>query len=266
MSAAALGLRGKYSILQVEFPGGDLTPVGVLLEDIQARKLYVRLRRDLGQLAEAQEAEVFEALEDDLAAKADSSDLGTEGLFRYLEDGLSNVLRVTDRELIEVENFDRALNRLYRQNVQSNVVPFRTHLPLYSLRVAAGKFLENEKVAEQDWLETPKDMKLSPEMFVAHIVGHSMEPAIPDGALCVFRGGVVAGSRQGRLVLVENLETSGNNRYTVKQYESFKEQAEEGWKHARIRLRSLNPEYPSWDLDPEEAKYRIMGEFVRVLE
>ena len=48
-----------------------------------------------------------------------------------------------------------------------------------------------------------------------------MEPRIPDGSLCVFRHGVT-GSRQGRLVLVENLETRGNNRYAVKRYQSRK--------------------------------------------
>jgi phage repressor protein C with HTH and peptisase S24 domain len=92
-----------------------------------------------------------------------------------------------------------------------------------------------------------------------------MEPLIPDGSLCVFRRGVT-GSRQGRLVLVENLETSGNNRYTVKRYKSEKAASEAGWRHDRIRLESLNPDYPSWDLDPDEEKYRIIAEFVRVLE
>ena len=40
---------------------------------------------------------------------------------------------------------------------------------------------------------------------------------------------------------------------------------DEGWRHGRIRLESLNPGYPSWDLDPDEEKYRIIAEFVRVL-
>jgi phage repressor protein C with HTH and peptisase S24 domain len=158
------------------------------------------------------------------------------------------------------------------QNVQSNVLEFRTHLPRYSLRAAAGKFLENQEISEEGWVEAPEDLRLSRDMFVAQIAGHSMEPRIPDGALCVFRYGVV-GSRQGRLVLVENLETSGNNRYTVKRYESEKTQesgdrdtGDTGWRHARIRLESLNPEYPSWDLDPDEEKYRIIAEFLRVLD
>ena len=102
-------------------------------------------------------------------------------------------------------------------------------------------------------------------MFVAQIVGHSMEPVIPDGALCVFRADV-GGSRSGRLVLVENLETGGNNRYTVKRYKSEKSSDAGQWKHTRIRLESLNPDYPSWDLLPDEEKYRVIAEFIRVLD
>jgi phage repressor protein C with HTH and peptisase S24 domain len=40
----------------------------------------------------------------------------------------------------------------------------------------------------------------------------------------------------------------------------------ETFKHERIRLESLNPEYPSWDLEPDEARYEIVAEFVRVLD
>ena len=65
---------------------------------------------------------------------------------------------------------------------------------------------------------------------------------------------------------LENLEATGNNRYTVKRYKSEKSSTGEGWKHQRIRLESLNPDYPSWDLDPEEEKYRIIAEFIRVLD
>ena len=164
-----------------------------------------------------------------------------------------------------MEDFERALDRLYRKNIPSNVLEFRTHLPRYSLQAAAGKFLANQEISEDGWVEAPENLRLSTDMFVASILGHSMEPTIPDGSLCVFRYGVT-GSRQGRLVLVENLETGGNNRYTVKRYESAKAETEEGWRHARIRLVSLNPDYPSWDLDPDEDKYRIVAEFVRVLD
>ena len=262
-SATIQTQRGHYAILQAELPPHGLINLGILLQNPSSDALYLRLRRDLDSLADEEDLEVLTHLADDLAQKARESGAGK--LFEYLEDTLSDTLRITDREQVLVEDFGRAVERLYRQHVQTNVLRFRTHLPRYSLQVAAGKFLENEEVAEQGWIETPDDLRLAPDMFVAQIAGHSMEPVIPDGSLCVFRRGV-AGSRQGRLVLVENLETTGNNRYTVKRYQSTKAVSDEGWRHERIRLESLNPDYPSWDLDPDEEKYRIIAEFVRVLD
>ena len=92
-----------------------------------------------------------------------------------------------------------------------------------------------------------------------------MEPRIPDGSLCVFRRNVV-GSRHGRLVLVRNSELADDNQYTVKRYKSEKTYTEDGFQQTRIRLESLNPAYPSWDLDEDSEKYQIVAEFVRVLD
>jgi len=202
-----------------------------------------------------------------LAAKA--SEVGAAKLLDHLEDLLSNTLRVTDRQELLVENFDRALSRLYREHVKADVQEFVTHLPRYSLAVAAGGFLENREIQSEGWEEAPPDLHLSPEMFVARVVGRSMEPSIPDGSLCVFKTGVT-GSRQGRLVLVEDLG-GGNDRYTVKRYRSVKNQQPGGtWTHERIRLEPLNPEFEAWELDPaldpQDERYRIIAEFVRVLD
>ena len=93
-----------------------------------------------------------------------------------------------------------------------------------------------------------------------------MEPRIPDGSLCIFRR-FGAGSREGRLVLVEALERGTNDRYTVKRYRSEKSRgAEDQWEHAAIRLEPLNPEFEAWSLKPEENRYRILAEFVQVLD
>jgi len=254
---------GKYSLVQADTPGHGLVSIGILLEDPETNSVHLRFRRDLESVIDEEDLDVFEALAQDIAAKA--NEMGAKELFAYLESTLSGSIRVTDREQVLVDDFERALNRLYLKNVQSNVLEFRTHLPRYSLRAAAGKFIENDEISEEGWIEAPEDLRLTPDMFVARIAGHSMEPLIPDGSLCVFRYGV-AGSRQGRLVLVEDLQTTGNNRYAVKRYESEKTASEQGWRHARIRLESLNPEYPSWDLEPDEEKYRILAEFVRVLD
>src|ERR1700678_1043280 len=210
--------NARYMILTLELPGAGRRNAGVLLEDPATDRLWVRLRRDWDEFA-PEEAEVLAAMEYDLTAKA--QELGAKELLHYLEDTLSNVLLVTDRRAVLVDDFERALARLYREHGQSTVRPFVTHLPRYSLAVAAGKFLENQEVEEEGWEEAPSDLRLTKELFVARIVGRSMEPKIPDGSLCVFRQGVT-GARQGRLVLVENLETTGNNRYAVKRYQSLK--------------------------------------------
>ncbi len=250
--------------LVVALPGQPGQVCGVLLLDKERDELHLKLRSDWAEIALEEDAEVLAELERDLALKA--RELGGEGLLQWLEENASQTIEVGQRKEIAVRNFSTALQRLYRENVRTTVRPFKTHLPVYSLEAAAGPFLTNpQEVEAEGWAEAPDDLKLEPSMFVAHIRGHSMEPRIPDGSLCVFRRGVV-GSRNNRLVLVRNSELADENRYTVKRYKSEKRYSEEGFEHARIRLESLNPDYPSWDLEVDESKYEIVAEFVRVLE
>ena len=270
MSARVISIReyapkpGEYSLLLAELPKRGVETVGVLLLDPASDILYLRLRRDWDRFANEEDAEVLSELEEHLQTWAQEQ--GGAAVLRHLEADASNSLRVTDREAVTARDFDKMLSELYRQHVPAQVLEFRTHLPRYSLAVAAGPFLTNpEDVSAEEWLEVPPDLKLDEGMFVAEIRGHSMEPKIPDGSLCVFRRNVV-GSRNNRLVLVRNSELADDNQYTVKRYKSEKQVTEEGFVQTRIRLESLNPAYPPWDLDEEEGKYQIMAEFVRVLE
>ena len=241
----------RYSLIQAELPEHGLVTLGVLLQDTERDQLHLRLRRDVDALA-GEDADVLSALAEDLSDKA--GEMGAERLFAHLEDSLSNTVRITDREPVLVHNFEWSLNRLFRLHVQSKVREYETHLPKYSLRAAAGRFLENEEVIEEGWEEIPQSLRqtLYEDMFVAHIAGHSMEPKIPDGSLCVFRAGVM-GSRTGRLVLAEDRSIHG---FSVKRYKRVGD---------AVWLESLNPEFPSWRLDPEEDKYRILAEFICVL-
>ena len=103
-------------------------------------------------------------------------------------------------------------------------------------------------------------------MFIAHVVGRSMEPLIPDGGLCVFRAPVV-GSRQGMKLLIEQFGASSDSaRYTIKRYTSTKDYnvEDDTWNHARIRLEPLNPEFEAFTLRPDE--FRVIAEFIKVLE
>jgi phage repressor protein C with HTH and peptisase S24 domain len=264
MTAAVVATsEGRYAILQAELPGEGATPIGILLQDPASDRLYIRLRRDFDAIA-GEDAEIFEALEEDLETKA--AELGAERVFAWLEDTLSNTLRITNREAVLVANFDRTLNRLYAQHVQATVRPGVTHIPRWSLRVAAGQFLDNAEVEPEGYEEAPPTLRrITGDLFAAEIVGTSMEPLIPNGSVCLFRN-FGAGSRQGRLVLVEELGRGGNDRYTVKRYTSAKRRLPDGsWEHGRIRLEPLNPEHEAWDLDPEQDRYRIIAEFVEVL-
>lgn len=253
---------GRFSVIQAETPARGLVNLGVLLEDPESDALLLRFRRDLDALLEDEEdREVLEGLADDLSAKA--REMGAAKLFEYLESTLSGSIRITERAQVQVEDFGRTLNRLYLAHVESNVLEFRTHLPRYSLKAAAGVALENAEVEALGWIEAPQDLRLSTDMFVAQIAGHSMEPLIPDGSLCVFRYGVV-GSRTGRLVLAEERGAAGNDRYAVKRYHR------DPTKPDTITLESLNHQYPNWMLeagrDQDDERYRILAEFVRVID
>ena len=114
-------------------------------------------------------------------------------------------------------------------------------------------------------MEIPPGVRPSEDLFVAQVVGRSMEPRIPDGSFCLFKAGVT-GSRQGKLLLIRHAASArSGGEYTIKRYRSEKVMNEEGWEHTRIRLEPLNPEFEAWDLD-EDDEVQVIGEFVRVLD
>jgi hypothetical protein len=203
-------------------------------------------------------------VEADLRAKA--REMGPGPFLACLEDSLSHVLRISERVPVIVGRFESTLNRLYGRLVPATVLPFRTHLPVYSCRAAAGRFGEQMTVEAEGWAEAPRGLRLTSDMFVAQVVGRSMEPVIPDGSRCVFRG-IPAGSRNGRLVLVEDRRKSaeGGERYTVKRYMSRKLETEEGWRHERITMEPLNPEFEPWEIT-HDSDCHVIAEFVRLLD
>lgn len=146
---------------------------------------------------------------------------------------------------------------------------FKTLLPLYSLKAAAGRFGNGEAVEPEAWVEADRIGKLDDRMFVARAVGRSMEPTIHDGDLLVFRANPM-GTRQGKIVLAQyrgpaDPETGGS--FTVKRYSSEKTAAKEGeWRHSRILLSPLNRDFGPIAIPPDAASdFRIVAEFIAVL-
>jgi SOS-response transcriptional repressor LexA len=260
--------RAEYSVIQLVLPERRPVNFGVLLYDPATGELHYRFRDDLEDLAGPEDAEVLSLLSEDLSVRL--REMGGRQVLEWLEDSLSNVLRIADRRPVAVRDFRFALERLYRDQVlglarePAEVLPFVTHLPVYSLRAAAGKFGEDMDAEAEDWVAAPAGLRPAPDMFVVHVAGHSMEPEIPDCSLAGFRY-QPAGSRQGKRVLVwRRAASQAGGEFTVKVYESAKRTTEEGWEHTRIRLKPLNPEFEVLELD-DTTEYRILGELVCVL-
>jgi phage repressor protein C with HTH and peptisase S24 domain len=256
--------QGTYVLLEVVLPPRPALNIGVLLIDPAADRAWLQLRQSYDELAVPEDAEVLEALEEHI--RACLAETGAESYLHSLEDSLSNVLRVGERQSVAVDAFSRVIERLYSEHVeQREVQPFRTHLPLYSLRAAAGSLGEEMESSEQDWVPAPEGMRLSPDLFVAHVVGQSMEPRIPDGSLNLFRLHP-AGSRQGKILLIERFGVLDETaRYTIKKYTSRKVyRGEDEWQHEQVRLEPLNPAYEAWDVEPEG--FAVVAEWLRVIE
>ena len=145
-----------------------------------------------------------------------------------------------------------------------------TCIPLVPLDAAAGAFGDPQYVEDNgwEWVSTDTRRRLRPGMFVARVVGHSMEPVIPNGAYCLFAA-PVTGTRHGKTVLVQlrdALDPDTGERYTVKRYESEKVQEDDSWRHSTITLKPLNPDYAPIVLnDVEEQQVQVIAEFMEVL-
>jgi len=146
---------------------------------------------------------------------------------------------------------------------------FKTLLPLYSLKAAAGHFGSAEVVEPEAWVEADGVGTLDERMFVCRAVGRSMEPTIRDGDYVVFRA-KLAGTRQGKVVLVQyrgpaDPETGGS--FTVKRYSSEKASSTDGgWRHTRVVLSPTNPEYQPIVLAADDAEHvEVIAEMVMVL-
>lgn len=218
-----------------------------------------------------------------------SRDLHGDPETRSRDQALRDELRNTGYEVFSIssgELHDRTkmtsyLQQLARRLERKDLIPRlaeesawfekkRTiRLPLLSLRAAAGGFGEQGEPEVEEALEIPETPGIQEGMFVARVVGRSMEPLIPDGSLCVFKP-LPAGSRQGKIVLAQHRAISDvdhdGGTFTVKRYRSVKRQTEDGWAHEAISLEPVNRDYPTLELEStEENPVRVVAEFVMVL-
>ncbi|GBC87543.1 Type-1 restriction enzyme R protein [bacterium HR12] len=159
----------------------------------------------------------------------------------------------------------------FRRIPEDEVRPFENSVPLYSLAAAASGFGEVQQPEPEAWVAPNGRTRPAPGLFVARVVGESMNRRIPNGAYCLFRH-PVEGTRDGRVLLVQHRdlwdpETGGS--YTVKVYRSVKVVDDDGrTRRAQIVLEpdSSDPGYASLIIDgATEGEFRVIAEVVEVL-
>ena len=171
----------------------------------------------------------------------------------------------------------------FRRLPIEEVRPFENCVPVYDLKVAAGRFgvgqasgtagqeQELRNPEDFEWAELPHEFRPRQGLFLAQVVGESMNRRIPSGSWCLFRLGP-QGSREGKVVLVQlhsldDPETGGQ--FTVKVYHSEKRVGPDGdWRHSQIVLRpdSDRADFEPLPLDSAQAEdLRVVAELVAVL-
>ena len=99
--------QGTYVLLETHLPGQPVRNIGVYLVDAASGRLWLRMRQAYEGLAEPEDIEVLQALEEDILARA--SEIGAETFLASLEDSLSSAIRVSDRQSVEVDAFSLSL-------------------------------------------------------------------------------------------------------------------------------------------------------------
>jgi len=195
---------------------------------------------------------------------------GMKGCYVYCTDApLAAYLRSRLRAVTAIGAADKVeVAAPARNSAPSNVVPLRrvtkeerdagvVAAPVIDLQFAAGAFSDTQTLEDgaDDWVALPDWVRPQAGLFVAQVVGESMNRRIPNGSWCLFRANP-AGTREGKVVVVQHRsiadpETGG--RYTVKLYVSEEVPAEDGgWRHERV---TLQPDSDRSGFEPIELSF-----------
>jgi uncharacterized protein len=162
--------------------------------------------------------------------------------------------------------------RPFRVVPTREVKPYQNAIPIIPLKMAAGAFSAGQFLDPNEELEwvAPGDLALGPNLFVAQVVGESMNRKIPNGAWCVFRMNP-GGTRQGKVVLAQHRdiadpETGGS--FTVKVYSSEKSGDLESTANNNVKI-VLSPHSSDASFQPivlkADSQATVIAELVTIL-
>lgn len=150
---------------------------------------------------------------------------------------------------------------------------YENSVPLVDLKFAAGTFSSTQAIDpdEVEWVELPSLFRPQLGLFVAQVIGQSMNRRIPDGAWCLFRLNPT-GTRHGKVVVAQHraiVDSDFGGSYTVKVYRSEKQESpDEQWTHSLISLcpDSDDVSFKPIVLDEHDAQeLTIVAELISVL-
>jgi type III restriction enzyme len=146
---------------------------------------------------------------------------------------------------------------------------FQTAIPVYDLAAKAASWGAEESPAVSGWVRVAR-RPLEVDMFVAKVIGHSMEPGIPNTAWGLFRSTsshdqLSPMSLDGRRIVARlNTKTDPETgSYTLKRWKVTK--VESGGKVLEITLRPDNKALPSLLLKSADDEVQVVAEYLETL-
>lgn len=210
------------------------------------------------------ESEIWEVREIDEANAASRGKLmaAFRAYLEFVEQTLS------DDELAQIAFSEDGTKDIVSSSVGKKQ-QFTTHLPLFSVDGACGYFANSRDAEVEGWVDMSKSgLKLTPDMFVVHACGNSMEPKIHDGDLCIFRK-YNGEERMDNIVLTQLTEhdLDYGGMYTIKKFHCDRVENEYGVvQNTNIELRPLNQAYQPIMVSESMAQdLKTIGVFVTTI-
>src|SRR5512139_4108404 len=108
--------------------------------------------------------------------------MGAAPFFEWVDSSLSASFSIEDKTEVVGRNVETVAQALYSRQVHAKPTK-TTHVPIYSIRAAAGGFGRDSESRAEGQVEVHGETVLGKDYFALRIEGRSMEPDIPDGSL-----------------------------------------------------------------------------------
>ncbi len=147
---------------------------------------------------------------------------------------------------------------------------YKTTLPLYRMKAAAGGFSDFQEAGVEAWVRPGANVPLSKKLCIVQVRGRSMEPEIPDGSYCLFeRPWLLPKPGQvGIFSLHDDVDPDTGDRFTVKRLHLRRIEREDGPMQVG-ELVPANPEFRRIVVDnPEDwgGAIRPFAQFLKILD